>query len=624
MSKNRIQELETKIIQARLDYYNQQPTVSDKVFDAWVDELRLLDSTNKAVTAIGAPIVSSEWKKAKHQIPMGSLDKVNLPIELTKWAEDSASGEILFVTEKLDGLSIEVIYENGKLVQAITRGSGETGEDVTINVVKMGGVSSQLAANFTGSLRGEIIMKKSIHLKHFSDKANPRNAASGTCKRLDGVGVNYLDILFYQVLGDIDFKTEEEQFKWLASQRVGAPNYWTFKTVTEVNSHWRQYQDVDRDKLDYDIDGLVIRINDMEKQISLGDKDMRPKGAIAFKFDNEARESVIREIVWQVGNSGRLTPVATVDPVVLVGATVTRASIYNLSYIEELGLDIGAIVLVARANDVIPRIEELIKGTGSIAEAPIVCPECGGHTEMQGENLICINSASCPAQVVGRLKNWIKELNILEWGDTLMEKLVESKKVSNVAGLYKLTVDDLASLDRMGKKSAQKCYDLLWASKEVPLEIFLGGLSIPSIGQSTIKLIMKDGCDTLEKFGQLNSKEFEQVSGVGPVKAKLLADGLKSNQQLILQILDNGVKIKTVSVGKLTGKSFAITGTLSIKRAEVEKMIVDNGGELKNSVGKNLSYLIIADPQSASSKAQTARKMGTVLINEAQFIDLIS
>jgi len=357
--------------------------------------------------------------------------------------------------------------------------------------------------------------------------------------------------------------------------------------------------------------------------MALGDKDMCPKGAIAFKFDNEARESVIRGITWQVGNSGRLTPVATVDPVVLVGATVTRASIYNLSYIEELGLDVGATVLVARANDVIPRIEELIKSTGTIAEPPTHCPECNGLTEMQGENLVCTNSVLCPAQIVGRIKNWIKELNVLEWGDTLIEKLVESKKVTTVADLYTLTVDDMANLDRMGKKSAQKCYDLLWAGKEVPLEVFLGALTIPMIGQSTIKAIMNVGCDSLEKFGQLTATEFEQVPGVGPTKAKSLADGLQANQKLILQILDNGVKIKVRAVGILSGTSVCFTGSMNIKRPILEKMAADAGADIKGSVGKGLTYLVIADPSSTSSKAVAARKLGTKLISEEDFLDLV-
>jgi DNA ligase (NAD+) len=626
MSENRIKELSDKISQARDTYYNPncqvKLVVTDKVYDAWVDELRVLDPKNKAITAIGAP-VNSEWKKAKHQIPMGSLDKVNLPVEFEKWANDTAKDEELFVTEKLDGLSIEVIYEEGDLVQAITRGDGETGEDVTVNVVKMGGVQSKLVDKFTGSLRGEIIMTKSNHKKFFPEKANPRNAASGTCKRLDGVGVEKLDILFYQALGDVDFKTEVEQFKWLAKQGVRTPNYWVKKNASEVNAHWRDYQDTKREKLDYDIDGLVIRLNDLPKQMAKGDKDLRPLGAIAFKFDNETRESIIRDIVWQVGNSGRLTPVATVDPVILVGAVITRASLYNLAYIEDLGLDVGATVLVARANDVIPRIEELVKGVGTIAEAPMHCPACLGKTEMQGENLVCTNSEKCPAQVIGRIKNWISELNILEWGDTLIERLVESGKVKNVADLYKLSVDDLASIDRMGKKSAQKCYDTLWASKTIPLEVFLGALSIPMIGQSTIKSIMSAGCDTLAKFGQLQAVHFEQVPGVGPTKAKSLADGLLANQQLILDILNAGVEIKEKVVGVLSGKSVCFTGSMKNKRSVLEKMAADVGADVKSSVGKGLTYLIIADPNSTSSKAVAARKLGTKLISEEEFLDLV-
>lgn len=380
MSNSRITELETKIVQARLDYYNGSAVVSDKVFDAWVDELRLLDPTNKAVTAIGAPVVASEWKKAKHQIPMGSLNKVNQPNELTDWGKDKVPAPAVcfcmvtpcphtpkvaptlpwFVTEKLDGLSIEVIYEGGKLTQAITRGDGDVGEDITVNVARMGGVNSDLQTDFNGSLRGEIIMQRSVWRQDFSEKANPRNAASGVSKRLDGVGVDKLNILFYQVLGDVDFKTEEEQFQWLKDHKVGCPHFWTFKTIDDVNTHWRDYQDNKRSLLNYDIDGLVIRINDMAAQMSLGDKDLRPLGAMAFKFDNETRESTLLDVIWEVGNSGRITPVAIVSPVVICGAEIKRASLHNVKRVEELGLYIGCKVLVSRRNDVIPYIEEKI------------------------------------------------------------------------------------------------------------------------------------------------------------------------------------------------------------------------------------------------------------------------
>jgi DNA ligase (NAD+) len=622
MSNNRIKELSDLILEARNHYYNSESKVSDRVFDAWVDELKLLDPSNDAITSIGAPALPSEWKKVKHQIIMGSLDKVNLPNELSKWVDNVASGEKLFITEKLDGLSIELVYENGKLIQASTRGNGEIGEDITVNVIKMQGVQSNLKCKFTGSLRGEIIMKKSIHKKYFSDKANPRNAASGTCKRLDGIGSEYLNIIFYQVIGDVDFETEESQFKWLKSQNLDTPNYWALSNALSVNVHWREYQDKFRDNLDYDIDGLVVRINDMGKQMVLGDKDLRPLGAVAFKFDNETRESTITDIVWQIGASGRITPVAIVDPVQLVGATITRASLYNMSYIEELKLDIGAKVLVARANDVIPRIEELVKGTGKIAKAPDFCPECNGSTKFDGENLVCDNS-NCRAQVIGRIKNWISELNLLEWGNILIEKLVDTKKVNTIADLYVLKADDIANLDRLGEKTAKKCLDILWSNNEVALEVFLGALSIPTIGQSTIKAIMNAGCDTLEKFGQLRAAEFEQVPGVGPIKAKFLEEGLKNNQQLIIELLNNGVKIKSRIVGKLSGKSITFTGAMKNKRPVLEKMAADAGADVKNSVGKNLSYLVIADINSTSSKAVSAKKMGTVLVTEEDFLNLV-
>lgn len=629
MSKDRIKELADELIRAKYTYYNiKLPdgltplTLSDKVYDAREAELRALDSNHWVLKLVGAPQTQSEWKKAKHQIPMGSLNKVNLPIEMSDWAKDKDC-KSWFVTQKLDGLSIELIYEGGKLVQGITRGDGETGEDITVNVSRMVGVNTDLKEDFNGSLRGEIMMFSSVWKKDFADKANPRNAASGVSKRLDGVGVDKLNIVFYQVLGDVDFKTEVEQFKWLQDRKIGIPDYWTFKSIDEVNKHWRDYQDNERDKLDYEIDGLVVRINDMTKQMSLGDKDLRPLGAMAFKFDNVTRESIIRDIIWQVGNSGRITPVAVVDPVLLVGATVTRASIYNMAYIEELKLDIGASVLVARANDVIPRIEELVKGTGKIAKAPQFCPECGGLTKMDGENLMCGNVKHCRAQIIGRIKNWIKELNLLEWGDTLVEKLIDSKKVKTIADLYTLEVKDLAGLDRMGDKSAQKCYDILWDNTEITLDIFLGALSIPMIGGSTIRAIMNASCDTLEKFGQLGAAEFEQVPGVGPTKAKFLADGLRHNQKLILDIIENGVSIKDKIHGAMTGKSVCFTGAMKMKRPVLEKMAADAGADVKGSVGKGLTYLVIADPNSTSSKAQAARKMGTNLITEDEFLDLV-
>ena len=257
-------------------------------------------------------------------------------------------------------------------------------------------------------------------------------------------------------------------------------------------------------------------------------------------------------------------------------------------------------------------------------QIPDNCPSCNELLIMQGEYLICTNHNNCKAQVIGLIKNWVSELNLLEWGETLLERLVESGKVTTVADLYKLTVDDLASIDRMGQKSAQKCYDILWVNAEITLDVFLGALSIPMIGATTIKQIMNSGCDSLYKFGQLKAEHFELVPGVGPIKAKALADGLVANQALILELLANGVKIKAPIVGKLSGKSITFTGAMKNKRPVLEKMATEAGADVKSSVSKGLNYLVIADVNSTSSKAVAAKKMGTKLISEEDFVDMIN
>lgn len=231
----------------------------------------------------------------------------------------------------------------------------------------------------------------------------------------------------------------------------------------------------------------------------------------------------------------------------------------------------------------------------------------------------------CHARIKGRISNWISELGIKEWGDELVNKLTDSKKVVTVADLYTLTVDDLANLDRMGEKSAQKCFEILWdpSNTNISLDVFLGALSIPMIGGSTIRAIMKAGCDTLEKFGQLDANQFEKVAGVGPTKAQFLADGLVQNQKMILTLIDNGITIKAKAKGKLSNKSVCFTGSMVNKRPILEKMAADVGADVKSAVGKGLTYLVIADPNSTSSKAQAARKMGTTLISEDEFLDLV-
>lgn len=614
-------DLIRRITAARDAYYNGTSTVSDDLFDAWVDELKKLQPESIAVTAIGAPVPdTSDWKKARHGFVMGSLDKVNTPEELAEWRVSAGKPAKLFVTEKLDGISLHVRYEAGKLVQAITRGDGTTGEDITRNVLRMKGVEPTLAG-FTGSLRGEIILLKSDHKAHFPDYANPRNAASGLSKRLNGTGCEHLTVVFYQVVEGQDFTTEEEQFGWLGTQVAFLPDWRVVENPADV---WDYYQQGHRDALDYEIDGLVVRVNDLQAQIALGEKDGRPKGAVAFKFAAAARETVLRQIEWQVGGTGRLTPVAIFDPVDLVGARVTQASLYNLKYIEDLGLSPGARILVARANDVIPRVTALVEKSDQPVLCPIFCPSCGHEVAQDGEYLVCPNTAECPAQTVGRIKRFIVALDIKEWGEAVVERLVEKGAVKTPVDLYRLDVPSLATVERISEYMADKLLGMLNEKREHSLEALLGALSIPLCATQTIQLVVAAGYDTWDKIRQVELIQLRAIAGLGPVKAEALYKWLNgTGAKLVPDLLGSGIRIKAKVQGNLTGQSFCFTGSMQRKRADLEAMVVQSGGVVKASVAKGLTYLVIADPNSTSSKAQAARKHGTKCISEEQFLDLV-
>lgn len=622
--RDRIAELEKLIAAAKDNYYNRQPTVSDETYDAWVDELADLDTMNRLVVSVGAPAVS-EWAKVKHEYPMGSLNKVNTQEEMTDWINTYASGESLFVTEKLDGISVQVKYVDGKLVQACTRGDGFIGENITVNVAKMQGILERLPKRVSCTLRGEIVLLKSDHEKHFkNDYANTRNAASGIAKRYDGRGCEHLTVVLYKVVRGPEFTTQDEQFKYIDSLKLRTPSWvlsgmWLgIKTPHDI---WVDYQQSKRDRLDYEIDGLVVMINDLSKQFALGEKDLRPIGSVAFKFAPITRETVLRGIVWQTGGTGRITPVAQFDPVNLLGATVENASLYNAKYIADLKLDIGARVLVARANDVIPRVVTVVRSTGTMYEPPQLCPSCSAPTSRDGEYLVCTNHLNCSAQVVGRLSQWIKSIEILEWGETLLEKLVSSGLVRSVPDLYRLTETKLSELDRMGPKLAAKLVTLLHAKKVIPLEDLLGSLSIPGVATSTIKAVIDAGYDDVDKIRAASLGNLSKVSGLGPMKARSLHSWLATKGEVLDELASVGVTPQERVKGKFSGVTFCFTGEMVNKRGDLEDMVKSRGGEVKSSVTKKLSFLVLAD--TSTTKAVQAQKYGVKCISEDDFLAMV-
>lgn len=589
-----------------------EPDLSDDAYDAVKDEIKERDPDNPVLKTVGHT-PSSAWPKVNHTIPMGSLEKVKTDEEFDTWAKTTGVDSYC-VSEKLDGISISLKYEGGTLVQAVTRGDGEVGEDITPNVLKMKGLPVSLDVD--AEVRGEIILRKSDFAKHFQDKKNTRNAAAGTAKRFDGTRCEHLTVICYQV-PTVDCEEEHEQFRWLDEHGFETP-WWT---VTTEPKHL--VQNHDRDALDYDIDGMVVVVNDMETRLEMGEHDGRPKGARAFKFASPGKVTIAKGIENQVGGTGRITPVAVFEPVDLLGATVTYASLYNYAYVNEIGYHEGATILVVRANDVIPRVEEVVQHVAEVIKPPTRCPECDHPLDIDGEYLICPNTYGCPAQVQGRLLRWISVQGIMEWGESLIELLVTKGLVKSVPDLYKLDLSDINNLPGMGPRSAEIAHMELWKVNPIPLDKFLGGLSIPLCGASTFQPIIQAGYDTVEKIQTRTISEFEAIPTIGPTKAMTLSLWFRTNTLIIQAILDTGVKIKTQAKGVLSGKSLCITGKTRYKRAELAAMAEAAGALVKKSVSKGVTYLVLADPNSTTAKAKAARKNGTECISEDHLLEML-
>ncbi len=633
----RVDELVELLRRYKDAYYKGEPLVSDAAYDELEDELRNLDPTHPILRTVGAPLgeAVTEWPKARHAIPMGSLNKVVNEAELRQWAArcDSLAEESqlppisgnLLVTEKLDGLSLAVNYENGELVEAITRGDGHVGESITRNARRMKGVPARLPEPLTVSIRGEIILKLSdMKIGFPGTDAPPRNRAAGTSKRFDGAGCEFLTLMFYDLEGgDAEYATEAEKYEKLRALGLNVPPF----RVADIDGVLGVYQEYAKEKrglLDYEIDGLVVRANDLRAQQLLGELGGRARAAVAFKFPSLAKISRVIGISWETGPSGRVTPIANVEPVEIGGATVQYVVLHNASNVERLGIGIGDEVLVSRRNDVIPHLEEVVVKHGPNATPPTECATCKAALVRRGEYLVCVNT-SCRAIIEGRIKRWVGTQDVLEWGDKLVAQLVEAGLVREPADLYRLTIEDIAGLERRGTAVATKALDNLRSKLPLSLPIFLASLGMDDFALETAKLLFANGYDTLEKVQAANEEEVAALRGMGAIKAKSVVRGLAARKEEIDRLLAAGVVPTTPTTGgKLAGKSFCFTGTLPRPRKEYEDLVVKHGGTVLSGVTKELSYLVMSDPTSASTKAEKARKYGTQCIDAEAFMALIA
>jgi len=643
--KDRIKTLETQVRRYQASYYNGEAEISDGEFDLLWDELKNLAPESEVLKKVGTGTDTDGFPKARHLIPMGSQDKASNPQEFIEWAEKmgletqkdtsltnrkNKLTKKFIVQYKLDGASLELQYEKGKLIRAVTRGDGITGDEITDNALRMKGVVQKMDVSFTGGVRGEVIMTHDVWNNKYPSKANCRNAANGLMRRKDGEGCEDLQVIVYDASASDDdrfFKDELQKLKWLKERGFKTTETKTFTTAVEIIAY-REKIASEREKLPFDIDGLVVK--DIETDMSDLRKS-RPEKQIAFKFELETAFSVLREVIWSESGA-TYTPIGVVDPVRLAGTTVKRANLNNPDMIRSMGLKIGSTVSVVKRGEIIPKIEGLApvptaEKTREI-DFPKICGVCNTALVDAGTRLYCPNP-TCPKRLLHRLEKWVSVLDIRELGEKLIRQLFEKKRVTHIHELYTLTAEELAEFDRMGELSAVKVIRHIRTKRELSLAVFIAGFDFEGVAETTMEKIASAGFDTLEKLRAASVADLASVYGLGEITASVIADGLKECAAEI----DSVLKTEIITIAPppseesqpLRGQSFCFTGELkSMKRGEAEEKIKSLGAQSKSSVVKGLSYLVTNDPASGSSKNKKARELGIQVIDEEQFLALLT
>lgn len=641
------------------------PEISDYEFDKLVEQLKKLEAEYPALITPDSPTQRVGGKpregvvKVAHSSPMLSLDNTYNEEELRGWErrvhELSGRHDVDYVCElKLDGMSLALGYEEGHLVRGVTRGDGSVGEDVTLNIRTVRSIAlfipkdrlqkAGLPPNF--EVRGELLMPLAAFKKMNDEReakglslfANPRNATAGTVRQLDAsiTAERRLDYFPYILLqnGRTYFDRHSKTLDALdaAGFKVNQNRALT-KNMEGVWAFIREWEGK-REKLPYEIDGVVIKVDRTSLQDELGFTGKAPRWAIAYKYAARAGITLIEDILVQVGRTGKLTPVAGLKPVPIGGTTVSRATLHNMDEIERLGVKIGDWVQVERGGDVIPKVVKVLDDKDhprghKTFQMPEKCPICGTHVvKTEGEvDYRCVN-ANCPAKLRETILHFASRhvMNIEGMGDALVAQLTERGLVKNVADIYKLTRDDLLRLERMGEKSAQNILDEIDASKKLPLERVIFGLGIRFVGERTAQFLA-------EHFGSMDAlmtasqEELEDVNEVGPRIAESIHEFFAEprNRELVKRLRDAGLKFagkKRERGTKLAGKTFVLTGTLAkYTRDQAKKMIEDAGGRVSGSVSKKTDYVVAGSD--AGSKLDKAKELGVSVIEENEMEKLV-
>ncbi|MDG4951337.1 NAD-dependent DNA ligase LigA [Weeksellaceae bacterium KMM 9724] len=658
--EQRIQELSQELDEHNYKYYVlDQPSISDYEFDMKLRELQELEEKHPAFASPNSPTqrvggsVTKNFPTIEHKYRMYSLSNAYSFEEVEEWIarlEKSMGTNLTYVCElKYDGASISLKYVDGNLVEGVTRGDGFQGDEITTNVRTIRSIPLKLKTATEGELfvRGEIILpftgfqqlnaeREELGLEPFM---NPRNTASGSLKMQDSTEVakRPLEAFMYGVLGDnLPFDTQWEMLEFARQAGFKVPNAAQLcKNAQEIQdfiNHW----DKARHDLPYEIDGIVIKVNEIHQQNELGYTAKSPRWAVAYKFKAEQVQTKLNSITYQVGRTGAVTPVANLEPVLLAGTTVKRASLHNADIIAQLDVRIGDTVMVEKGGEIIPKIVDinldLRPADAEKIEFAKTCPECDTPLERaEGEAAFyCPNEDGCPPQIKGRIEHFVsrKAMDMESVGAETIALFHEAGLLNNIADLYDLKKEDILPLDRMAEKSANNIIESIVKSKEIPFHKVLYGLGIRFVGETVAKKLVK-ALPTIDALMKASQEDLEAIDTIGVRIAESVRKYFENPEhiEMIQKLKDYGLQFEAVAdenvSDKLNEQSFLFTGKLTeFTRDEAKEMVEKNGGKLVSSVTKKLNYLVVGE--NAGSKLKKATELGTVkILTEQQFLDML-
>ncbi|MCR4332806.1 MAG: NAD-dependent DNA ligase LigA [Sulfuricaulis sp.] len=661
--RKRAEELRQEINYHNYRYYVlDDPVISDAQYDKLLRELQQIESEHPELITPDSPTRRvgaaplSEFGEVHHKVPMTSMDNAFDDNEAREWDQRvrkslETEGNVAYTAEpKFDGTSVSLRYENGVLMQAGTRGDGETGEDVTANVRTIRTVPLHLQGKGwpkVVEVRGEVVIPKKDFERLNAEQlkqgakifANPRNAAAGSLRQLDTHVTAARPLSFFPWgLGEVSepvARRYSEVSKHLRDWGFRVTEF--FRVVNGVDECLGYYQEIlaKRDKLPFEIDGVVYKVDDLRARDQLGYTARAPRWAVAHKLPAQEETTVVEDIMASVGRTGVITPVAVLKPVQVSGVTVTHATLHNQDEVERKDVRVGDTVIVRRAGDVIPEVVGVIKekrprGTRKW-HTPDKCPVCGSQVIREEEEAAhrCMGGLVCSAQRIGAILHFASRhaMDIEGLGDKLVQQLVEKDMVKTVADIYRLKHDELADLERMAEKSAQNLLDQIEKSKTTTLARFLHALGIPQVGEATAQLLA-DQFGSMDDIMNADRETLEQIHGIGPTMAEDIYSFFheKHNRGVIRDLLKAGIHWpKPARVKKstaLTGKTFVLTGGLStMTRDEAKRRLQELGAKIAGSVSKKTDYVIVGEEP--GSKADKARELGVTMLDEKEFLKLI-